>query len=436
MTAALIAAPSSGAGKTTVALALGAALRKLGWSIRSVKLGPDYIDPGFHAAATGQPCYNLDALAMERSLQGAVLGAGPVVVEAAMGLFDGAGLNGRASAADIASSFDLPIVLVLDCAALSHSVAAIVRGIVSHDPRLRFNGLILNRVGSVRHEAMLRTALADPMYPPILGCLPRRPDLKHPSRHLGLLQAHERADLEDWLARLAEWISRNVDVERVLSPWTPPPSEHLSMRPPAQRIAIAQDAAFSFFYPHQRDGWRKAGAELSFFSPLADEPPPSADLIYLPGGYPELFAGQIGSSYNFISGLKKASQDTPIYGECGGYMVLGDGLIDAEGNRHPMAALLRLETSFERRKLQLGYRRLNAVSGPMSGEWYGHEFHYSTELLSEGAALFKAWDSDGAQLSPMGLRAGNVSGSYAHLIAPRCSDGRHASGSTEVSDVK
>ncbi|MGR3436591.1 MAG: cobyrinate a,c-diamide synthase [Shimia sp.] len=415
--ACLIAAPSSGAGKTTVTIGLLAALR--GQAVRSVKLGPDYIDPAFHAAATGRPCPNLDAWAMAPDLQAAQLaGDGPLVVEAAMGLHDGAGLAGTGSPAEVARTFGIPVVLVVDAARASHSVAALVEGLVRFEGGVPFRGAILNRVGSVRHEAMLRAAMARAGLP-VLGALPRAPDLAHPSRHLGLVQAQERPDLEAWIARLGRLMADHVDTEACLAPWTPPrPSPEAGGRaaPPAQRIAVAQDAAFAFAYPHLLGAWRAAGAEIAPFSPLADEAVPEADLCLLPGGYPELHAGRIAGAGRFLASLRGFDGD--IHGECGGYMVLGDGLVDAEGRRHAMAGLLRLETSFAARARHLGYRRLRGLGGPFAGEWRGHEHHHSTTLRAEGPPLYRAWDADGAPLSPMGLRAGRVTGSFAHVIAP------------------
>ncbi len=186
---------------------------------------------------------------------------------------------------------------------------------------------------------------------------------------------------------------------------------------PAQTIAVAQDVAFAFAYPHLLADWRAQGAEIRPFSPLADDPVPEAGFVFLPGGYPELHAGRLAANTRFLSGLRTAAQaGTPIYGECGGYMVLGDGLIDAQGARHEMAGLLRLETSFAHRKLHLGYRTVQASQGPMSGIWAAHEFHYATTVKAEGAPLFTARDAEGTPLPDMGLVQGAVCGSFAHLI--------------------
>ncbi|WP_373353432.1 cobyrinate a,c-diamide synthase [Pseudoroseicyclus sp. CXY001] len=415
----VIAAPSSGAGKTTVTLGLLRALRRAGVAVRGAKSGPDYIDPRFHEAATGVPCGNLDAWAMRperlRALAG---GAGLLIVEGAMGLFDGAPPDGAGSAAELAKVLGAPVVLVVDAGRMAGSVAALVAGFAGFDKGLRVAGVILNRVGSERHEAMLRRALA-PLGLPVLGAVRRDAGLAHPSRHLGLVQAEERQDLEAFLDRAADAMAElDLAALDALAAELTPGAAPLP-RPPAQRIAVARDAAFAFAYPHLLDGWRAAGAEVRLFSPLADEPAPAADLIYLPGGYPELHAGRLAGAGRFLQSLRNATEGTEIHGECGGYMVLGDGLVDADGQRHAMAGLLRLETSFASRRLHLGYREVTAEAGPFAGPWAAHEFHYATTLSERGNPLLTARDAEGTALPAMGLREGRVQGSFAHLIEPR-----------------
>ncbi len=415
----MIAAPASGAGKTTVTLGLLRALSRRS-TVRGAKSGPDYIDPKFHEAATGQPCLNLDAWAMrpENILR---RGAGdtPLIVEAAMGLFDGAPPDGKGSAAELAKILGTPVVLVVDCAKAAQSVAALVQGFAGFDPEVRISGLILNRIGSPRHAKMVTNALRDAEAPPVLGVIMRQDGLSHPSRHLGLVQAQERADLVEWLDHAADVITEAVDLDALpFGPMKDGPASG-SMSPPAQRIAVAQDAAFAFSYPHMLADWKRAGAEISFFSPLNDEPAPDADLIFLPGGYPELYAGQLSNAERFSKSIRKAAQSTDIYGECGGYMVLGEGLTDADGHRHAMLGLLQLETSFATRKLHLGYRKLSSQTGPFKGHFRGHEFHYATTLSAKGDTLFKAQDAEGNPLADMGLRSGRVSGSFAHIIDAR-----------------
>ncbi|ALN71783.1 cobyrinate a,c-diamide synthase [Aureimonas sp. AU20] len=419
----LLAAPQSGSGKTLATLALLRHLKRAGVAMRSAKAGPDYIDPAFHAAATGQPSVNLDPYAMRPDLIRALAWADarPLVVEAMMGLYDGAA-DGTGSAADLAVLLGLPVVLLVDCARQSHSIAALVRGFRDHDPRLRFAGVMLNRVASARHEVLLRNAL-EPLGLPVLAVLPPEPCLALPERHLGLVQAGEHSDLAGFLDRAAGWMEKGLApgaLDALLQPGEAHAATVAPLAPLGQRIAVARDTAFAFLYPHLLEGWRQGGAALSFFSPLGEEAPEAgADAVFLPGGYPELHAGQLASAERFRAGMHQAaSRGALIYGECGGYMTLGETLTDAEGAAHPMLGLLPLATSFAARQRHLGYRRLSPLPGaPWPHALTGHEFHYAT-ITGEGAAdrLFEARDALGTDLGAMGLRCGRVMGSFAHVI--------------------
>jgi len=420
----MIAAPNSGSGKTVATLALLAALRARGIDIRAAKAGPDYIDPAFHEAACGQASVNLDPWAMnaDRLRQLAARQGGThLLVEAMMGLFDGAA-DGRGSADDLAVMLKLPVVLVIDAAKQSHSVAALARGFRDHREDVNIAGVILNRVAGARHETMLREALAA-INLLVLGAIPRSDDLQLPERHLGLVQARENDALAEFITRAAKCVGVAIDIDALLAIFAPlPVAENHAQRwlpPLGQRIAIARDDAFSFVYPHWLTDWRNAGTELSFFSPLADEAPASdADAIFLPGGYPELHGERLASANAFRKAMQSAAAyGVRIYGECGGYMVLGRGIEDADGHRHAMLGLLDLETSFARRKLHLGYRRVTAIGEfPLGARFTAHEFHYSTVLREDGEALFMARGSDGADLGGLGIRCGSVCGSYLHLI--------------------
>ncbi len=407
----IISAPSSGSGKTTITLGLLRALsRKM--TIRGAKSGPDYIDPRFHEAACGQTCLNLDAWAMTPArIKSLAAGETPLIVEGAMGLFDGAPPAGEGATADLARILGMPVVLVIDAARMAGSVAPLAKGFINHDPAVKIAGVILNNVGSARHEAMLRHALGDI---PIFGAVGRTATLNHPSRHLGLVQAQERPDLDAFLDQAGDLIEKSVDLNALPPLHRLKAANRVRSKPPAQRIAIAQDAAFAFAYPHLLDDWHNARAEISTFSPLNNDPAPEADLIYLPGGYPELYAGQLSANSTFMNSLH--NNTAQIYGECGGYMTLGETLTDADGQTHQMAGLLGLETSFAQRKLHLGYRHLQADKGPMKGRWTGHEFHYATTIKAEGTTLFAAQDATDTALPSMGLIKGNVSGSFAHII--------------------
>ncbi|MGR3377989.1 cobyrinate a,c-diamide synthase [Salipiger abyssi] len=427
----LISAPSSGTGKTTVVLGLLRALAEDGLRVQPFKSGPDYIDPAFHRAASGRASFNLDSWAMADGLLSSIAaqaaGADLCIAEGSMGLYDGVatrGQSGFGSSAETARRMGWPVVLVLDVGGQAQSAAATALGFASYDRELPFAGVILNRVASPRHERLIRLGMERAGLP-VLGVLPRRGDLTLPERHLGLIQAVEHPDLETAIAGYAAFLRAHVDLGALKSAarGLPLPAEPAPLpRPPAQRIALAQDAAFSFTYPHLLEGWRAAGAEILPFSPLADEPPaPEADLVWLPGGYPELHAGKLAAAERFRAGLCAHAETKPVHGECGGYMALGAALIDKEGVRHQMAGLLGLVTSYERRKFHLGYRRA-VLEAPLPGHapgaaLRGHEFHYSTILEQPDAPLARVADADGNPVPETGSHRGHVSGTFFHLIA-------------------
>ncbi len=429
----IVAAPRSGSGKTTVTLGLLAALRRRGVAVRAAKAGPDYIDAAFHAAATGAPSVNLDSWAMAPALLDALAreasqAAEILVIEGVMGLFDGvAGPPGRSGAtADLAARFRLPVLLVLDVSGQSQTAAAVVRGIASHDPAVRVAGVVLNRVGSERHRELVADAMAASGMP-VFGAVPRDATLAMPERHLGLVQAGEHADLAARLDRLADMAERHLDLDAILAMAAPlalaGTVKMPALPPPGQRVALARDRAFSFVYPHVVDGWRRSGAEIVAFSPLADEPPPpNCDSCWLPGGYPELHAGVLAAAMRFRDGLARFAATRPVHGECGGYMVLGEGLEDADGARHAMTGLLGHATSFAARKLHLGYREARLLAtgplGPAGGAIRGHEFHYAS-LVAPGQdePLVDLIDGQGHPLGTSGGRRGHVTGTFFHAIA-------------------
>ncbi len=433
----IISAPRSGAGKTTVALALMAALSRRGLKVKAAKAGPDYIDPAFHAAATGHPGINLDSWAMPPPLldtlaHEAAGDADVLIIEGVMGLFDGVpgvpGAPGRGgTTADLAARFGIPVLLVLDVSGQSQSAAALVRGFATHDPAVRIAGVILNRVGSDRHRTLASDAIA-PLGIPVLGALRRDETIDLPSRHLGLVQATEHADLRARLDRLAELAERQLELDAILASAAPLAAPKQTntvspLRPPGQRIALAADAAFTFVYPHLIDAWRRAGAQIVRFSPLADQgPPDDCDACWLPGGYPELSAGALAAAENFRRQTTRFAATRPVHGECGGYMVLGEYLEDAAGVRHPMLALLGHGTSFRERKLHLGYReaRLLAESpiGAAGARVRGHEFHYAAlGAAGNDAPLADLFDAECRALGAAGGRRGFVTGTFFHAIA-------------------
>ena len=428
----MISAPSSGSGKTTVTLGLLRAFAEDGLTVQPFKSGPDYIDPAFHRAAAGRQSFNLDSWAMDADLLAAIAarseGADLIVAEGSMGLYDGVatrGATGWGSSAETAARTGWPVVLVVDAGGQAQSAAATALGFARYEEELPFAGVIVNRVASARHERLIRLGMERAGLP-VLGVLPRRGDLTLPERHLGLVQAVEHADLDEAIAAYATFLRAHADLPAIRGAADRKVAETAKSgrlpRPPAQRIALAQDAAFSFTYPHILEGWRSAGAEIRLFSPLADEAPdPASDLVWLPGGYPELHAGPLAAASRFREGLRRHAETRLVHGECGGYMVLGQALIDKDGGRYRMAGLLGLVTSYETRKFHLGYRRATLQS-PMPGfpagtQLRGHEFHYSTILDQPDAPLARVSDADGNPVPETGSSRGGVTGSFFHLIA-------------------
>lgn len=461
---ALITALSSGSGKTVITLGLLSALKQQGYVVGAAKVGPDYIDPAFHSALCDTDCINLDPFAMSRAqisalsnqqiaaITGGISGSniGSIsgqneaccrLVEGVMGLFDGAA-NGTASSHQLASWLGLPVILILDIKGCADTAAYVAAGLKQQMGEVRLGGVILNRLGSAKHGEQVAKRCAQ-LGIPVLGQIRRSERAHIPARHLGLIQAGElqaSAGWQDFLSGLTQIITSDCDLPAIarLANLSPRPADENNnnndddknnkgakadppclIDPPGQRIAIASDPAFSFAYQHLLSGWRARGAEILPFSPIGDQGPrDDADFIYLPGGYPELHLPAISRASGFFAGLKRAAKaDIPIYGECGGYMVLGKQIIDEKGQGFDMAGLLDVETSFKDPGLHLGYRRLTGLAGWLTGAWLGHEFHYTKTVRQSGEPLFTAKDSHGTDLGPMGLVKGRVCGSYAHLIA-------------------
>jgi cobyrinic acid a,c-diamide synthase len=456
MNSLMIAASTSGSGKTTVTLGLLAALRRRGVTVRAAKVGPDYIDPAFHSAACGVPSYNLDSWAMPQALLATLLTGKStnadkreiLIIESAMGLFDGVTLSdGESSApAALASRFGIPVVLVLDVSAQSQTAAAVAHGLATYDPNLEIAGIILNRVAGERHAQPIIAELERRGFS-VLGVLPYEGSLSVPERHLGLVQAQEHPELREKLEALADVVERHVDLEALLGkakslervlegiPPASQPTQRSSATPTStfppfaippigQRIALAQDEAFSFIYPHVLDLWRENGVIMVPFSPLNDEPPSEeCDACWLPGGYPELHAARLAAATRFRDGLIRFAERAPVYGECGGYMVLGQALEDAAGVLHPMTGLLGHVTSVAKPKLQIGYREAHLLTDSALGRrgtrLRGHEFHYATVIHAGDDSPFATmFDAYGNELGAAGGRRGNVCGSFFHLIAP------------------
>jgi cobyrinic acid a,c-diamide synthase len=359
----------------------------------------------------------------------ALAAAGDLIVcEGVMGLFDGADAPAGqrdGCTAEVAALAGWPVVLVVDSRGMAASAAAVVAGFAAGRPQVQVVGALFNRVGGDKHRRMIARAMAA-RCPGVatLGFLPRAEALAVPSRHLGLVQACEHPDLARLIAAAAALVAEHVDLDALVAlarPGHDAAAGGAPLPPLGQRVAVARDAGFAFAYPGVLDGWRAAGAELSFFSPLAGQGPDAAcDAVYLPGGYPELHAGALTAG-PFLPGLRAAAaRGAVVVGECGGYMVLGRGLVDAAGRRHAMAGLLPVETSFAARRLHLGYRAVRLLGGGPLGragqEFRGHEFHYASLLAEDGPKLFACAEAGGTILPDCGCRAGTVAGSFIHLI--------------------
>lgn len=426
----LIAAPASNSGKTTLTLSLLRAFQNLGINTASFKVGPDYIDPVFHHRASGQPCVNIDPWGMRPQTQNALLdraatGTDLVIGEGVMGLFDGA-RDGTGSTADLADAYQIPIILIVPANGQSTSVGALLHGFNSYRNSTKIAGVIFNNVGSPAHGEILNKAAAQ-VGIPCLGMIPKSEILDLPRRHLGLIQADENTDLDAFLESAANLIQQHIDLpalQKLAMPPTLGPSTDDLFAFPARHIAVARDAAFTFIYPHFEQAWRQSGRKVSFFSPLGDEVPSTdADFIYLPGGYPELHLPALTNSQKCFTALQTAkANNIAIYGECGGYMVMGQSITGKDDISYPMADLLPIRTSFATPKLHLGYRRaMLETTCPLAAKdtsLLAHEFHYAEEVsrATDAQALFRTQDALGKDLGGAGVVDGSAFGSFIHLI--------------------
>jgi cobyrinic acid a,c-diamide synthase len=414
--AVLIAGTHSGSGKTTVTLALMAALRRRGLAVQPFKVGPDFIDPTHHTAICGRPSRNLDTLMMgrvgvRRSFQSAIQGASAAVVEGVMGLYDGLGATERGSTAEVAKVLGIPVLLVINVHGMSRSAAAVEMGYSSFDDQVKIAGTILNQVGSSRHLSMLKGSLKLP----ILGALPRKKDLETKSRHLGLVMGFEKVHDLEALADLAE---EHLDLEGILQLGVEPFSreEPEVPLPDKARIGVAQDEAFCFYYYDNLATLQRRGAELVPFSPLRDDLP-EIDGLYLGGGYPELYA-QLLEKGRARRQIKMASQDgMPIYGECGGLMYLGQGMICGD-ERFQMVGALPATTLMTKSIQGLGYVEAEVVrENPVveMGKLCGHEFHYSRmEIERDARFVYRLARGNGISMGWDGLLEHSTLAGYLH----------------------
>lgn len=445
MSGIVIGGTGSGAGKTTVTLAVMAALARRGVKVAGFKVGPDFIDPAFHAVASGRVSRNLDGWILspeanrkvyERGMAGAAIG----IVEGVMGLFDGAGSGERGSTGEIAKELGLPSVLVVDAKGASRSVAAVVSGFEQFDPDLRIAGVIFNRVGSDRHALLLSDVLLRHCRAVPAGFLPRDERFALPERHLGLVQACEQelATLLDLLARQAE---KTIDLDLLLKladgsgsglragETQDPAFLREAANPPLKarrsltarlRLAVARDAAFSFYYQDNLDLLQEAGAEILFFSPLSDPHLPPCDAIYLPGGYPELHAERLASNSSLRAEIRLAARaGLPIYAECGGLIYLCREIESGNKKRYPMVGLFPSTARMLPRRKALGYREVELAAdgplGPAGSRIRGHEYHYSELDPPPTPSAYRVFPAGEGEGKPEGYRYKNVLASYVHL---------------------
>ncbi|WP_458139353.1 cobyrinate a,c-diamide synthase [Methylomonas sp. YC3] len=409
----LISAPASGQGKTTVTAALAYYHRQQGRKVRVFKTGPDFIDPQILAYASGQPVYQLDLWMMGEAhcrelLYRAAAEADLILIEGVMGLFDG-----DSSSADLAQALAVPVAAVIDAQGMAQTFAAVAFGLANYRPDLAFAGVIANKVGSAGHARMLREALPAGM--PLLAAMSRDEAVGLPSRHLGLLQADEIGDLDTRLARAAELLNSFTpcvlpEPVAFVAVSTDPPPRLLQ----GKRIAVARDAAFSFIYQANLNCLQAMGAELVFFSPLADSALPEADSVYLPGGYPELHLQALADNLAMKQALTEHHQvGKAIYAECGGFLYLLDSLADKEGYQAAMVGLLPGSAVMQTRLANLGMHSLQLAQG----EIRGHSFHFSRlETTLEPIAVSSPQRSFGH--GEGFFRNGSLQASYLHLYFP------------------
>jgi cobyrinic acid a,c-diamide synthase len=419
--AVLIAGTHSGVGKTSVALGLIGALRSRGLAVQPFKIGPDFIDPLHHAHAAGRASRNLDGWMLEpatnrQRFAAATADADAAVIEGVMGLFDGSeGSSERGSSAEMAKLLGLPVTVVLDAGAMARSAAALIHGFASFDPGLRIAGVILNNVGSDAHAQMIREAVDGSV--PILGALPRVPDLVVPERHLGLHLPHEAR--RDYVQRLASLVEAHIDIDdlleagRIERPAPPPAAARTATR---ARVGLARDEAFCFYYAENLELLQRAGAELVEFSPIADPLPDDLDGLYIGGGYPELHAAELAANIGATQAIRDfCERGGPVYAECGGLMYLGDAL-RLDGSEHELCGGLPLSTAMPAR-LSIDYVEIGTTGGLFgSGRTArGHLFHHS-EIIDEPDVdrCYRVRTAQGAA-GDEGYSRGNVLASYIHL---------------------
>ncbi len=438
ISALVLAGVSSGVGKTTLTIGLLEAFRRRGLTVQAFKVGPDFIDPGFHALVTRRPSYSLDGWMCARERVVATVArqaadADLVIIEGVMGCFDGCdGTSEEGSTAQVAKWLGAPVILVVDARAMARSAGAVVLGFERFDPELNLAGVIFNRVAGDLHYRWLRESVEGTCRSIPLGFLPRRESLKLPERHLGLVTAVEQGLSREFLDELAGAVEESVDLASLLSlarsSVTPmaraagvPAGRHPSARIKA-RIGVARDVAFQFYYPANFDLLQAAGAELVFWSPLGDSDLPEVDALYLGGGYPEVYARELSANRAVLKAVKEfASSGRPIYAECGGLMYFAETLEDETGCPHPMVGLLPATVRMTPKRLTLGYAEVEVTRdtpvAPAGAILRGHEFHAS-RIEGVPASVLRAYTvrmRRGETPRAEGYLVGNALMSYVHV---------------------
>lgn len=408
----LVCAPASGHGKTSITAALARHHRRQGRRVRCFKAGPDFIDPMVLVQASGEPVYNLDRWIMgdahcEQLLYEAAASCDLILVEGAMGLFDG-----DPSSADLADRFELPLLPVIDASAMAQTFGAVLHGLATWRPGLRLGGAVANRVASLRHAELLRQAVSADVP---LATIARTPQAALPERHLGLRLAQEIEDLDERLDALAELIAQSPLAELPAPVTFEPPATTITVPPLLAdvRVAVACDQAFSFLYQANLEWLQRMGARLQLFSPLNDRELPEADAIYLPGGYPELYGQALARNWRLREAIAAhAAAGLPLLAECGGMMYLADKLVDLEGKSYPMCGVLPGSATMGNRLAALGSQEVVVEGRPLRG----HTFHYS----SFACALAPAWQAQTADGRPgeAVYRRGATIASYLHWYFP------------------
>lgn len=444
----VVGAPQGRSGKTTFTMALLSGLVKKNLTVQSFKKGPDFIDPGWHARITGRPCRNLDRFMMseetiKQSLARGACGADIAVVEGAMGLFDGVDLEGSGSTAEIARITGTPVVLVVNTTRMTRSVAAIVKGCMEFDPRVKIAGVVLNKVARARHENMLRSAIEYYCGIPVLGAIPKGKQFAIPDRHLGLVPAGENDELAagvdeagieagkyldlDGLMELAGGaetlaVDMNDRDSNIIPHWSVgslPAGDKNNVR-----IGICMDRAFSFYYPENLEALGEAGANLIPIDTINDHELPAVDGLYIGGGFPEMFAGELERNSGLRNQIARAVENgLPVYAECGGLMYLGRRII-WQDKSYAMVGALPFDVEMQKKPQGLGYIALEVDKEnpyfPVGTTLKGHEFHHSRVVNMDTSRLQTAWRvtrGHGIDGSSDGLVYKNVLASYTHLHA-------------------